>query len=506
MNGTVSTMRKAGLLGLGLLVAGGILLPDAAGAPPGRASVSSGTESVSHSPPAEAPIRPVSWTQPAECPGCRKGNGIAMHPHHGVLPAPVHPRAPRRPLQYATPHTARPGVGYFGSDGVVNTWVNEEDPYLEPSPFEKFLTDALRQSWIRTEYLHWEVEEPGPVLLGAPLQTVLGDPREPFPVFDNQVPANEIGEAVVPDLDDINFKDTPGIRATWGLPMRSGSFEASFFALEQASDRMSVPEIEPQEETFIGGVLFIDPGFFAATSLLSNGEPSDIVELYNQSFTASYENDTLGTQLNFALESILASYPDVKLQPIVGLRYMLIQENLTQRGVFREVFPEPGTVDPETGEIIAESSFGPPLTSVIESETSNNFLGGTLGLRFELDHKWLTLGFEPSLSVGGNGFSARVRTDNLRSLADPTVVTEEEHIVFAGVGELKAYAQAHLTENFSLHVGYNFLQAMQISRPGENIFYNDRGPFPTPPAVVVDAERTELEFEGLTVGGEIRFK
>lgn len=425
---------------------------------------------------------------------------------------PVSPRAPGIPLEYATPGTAQAGVGYYGPDGIVTQQVAHDDAWQEPSPLERFFSEAASHSWVRLEYLQWDVEDPGNKLLGARLGSVINE-RTPFPVFDFQDPPNQIGDAIVPDTNALSMKDINGIRGTWGVDTTFGTFEANFFALDQAGDKYAVPDLHPQREIAISTPIpsvIIEPGFFAATSLLENGQPSNLVQLYNRAFVVTYENDVLGAEANLVLKTIRLGYArGLEIQPLIGGRYLLIQEQMTQTGVFAEAQQVTGTIvnnqivigPPVSGQILA-----PPLTSVIDSDTFNNIAGPTIGVRVEYQHPRFTLGVEPKITFGADAFSARVSTERLRSAADPHVITKDEGVMFSPVGELQLYARIHVTENFSLSVGYSIVEAFRITRPADNIFYNDNGPFPTPPGVVLDTDETDFQLKGLTVGGEIRFK
>jgi hypothetical protein len=58
---------------------------------------------------------------------------------------------------------------------------------------------------------------------------------------------------------------------------------------------------------------------------------------------------------------------------------------------------------------------------------------------------------------------------------------------------------------FSLYAGYNFTYLFRVTRPHDNIYYNDNGPN-APPGVVVNADTQDMHIQGLNVGGEIRFR
>jgi hypothetical protein len=74
------------------------------------------------------------------------------------------------------------------------------------------------------------------------------------------------------------------------------------------------------------------------------------------------------------------------------------------------------------------------------------------------------------------------------------------------MAELGVYARIHPKEWFSIHVGYNLIWVGNITRPHDNIYYNDNGPLPTPTGVVLKTNLEDMLIDGLMIGGEIRFK
>jgi hypothetical protein len=164
-----------------------------------------------------------------------------------------------------------------------------------------------------------------------------------------------------------------------------------------------------------------------------------------------------------------------------------LQEALNQEGVFTDV-------------ILSQD-----LVSQIDSSTTNDMYGGMAGLRAEMTWKRLTFGVQPRFGLAGNTATATVRTNNFRSLADGEQITSARETLVAPVFDLGVYARFGITKNFSVNVGYNFLWLGQITRPEDNIFYNDNGPFPTPPDIHVDMQKHSISIEGISAGGEFRF-
>ena len=447
----------AGRFIFGVLVAYCLLVPESLFAQ-GYAPVQS--SSVGTSAPVPMPV-PGNWTPRGYWP---------LESHHPQLVSPV---TPGQPIDYGTAATARNGVGYFGSDRIVTTEGTLYDDFLEPSPLERCLSSALKESRFRMEYLLWTIHDPGHVMLGAPIAGIV-NPQIPFPVFDFAAPPNFLGNAVVPNLRDISFEDINGIRGTWEVPLTFGAFELSAFALEQASDAF-IANL-PQEE------------FLIAISTLNFGDVVDNrVFLYNENYKATYTSDLWGAETKVFFDVSPPWHP-IQVRPMVGFKYLNIQEQLRQSGQF---------VD----------SFGvtPPLTRVVDSDTSNNLYGMLLGGRVEFVTPWVTVGAEPSVMLGGDNYRARVTTENFRGVADGVVKTESRKLIFSPVLGVNAYVRVKVTENISAFVGYNALWALRITRPENNVYYNDNG-FDRPPGVRVDEETTDFRAYGISVGGEIRFR
>ena len=106
-------------------------------------------------------------------------------------------------------------------------------------------------------------------------------------------------------------------------------------------------------------------------------------------------------------------------------------------------------------------------------------------------------------SAKSDRYNARVRTNNFRGLQDGEVITEMSDTIFSPVVELAVYLRFKVHERAEFHVGYNVLWASRVTRPHDNIRYNDNGSFPEPPGVVVDVKHDDFTLEGLTLGGVI---
>lgn len=370
-----------------------------------------------------------------------------------------------------------PADGQYGAgpDGLITEQISGDRGFhYEDTPFDRFLTAAAKSTWIRVEYLQWNFDKPGGALLGSSVAGVV-DPSRPFQVTIAGQPAT----AQVPTTRNLKFQDVQGIRGSIGLPTSAGTFEANYFAFgsSKSSEFLAVAPADPLAPEL--QVQF-------ATSTRLDGQPSNNLFLYDSSFQFFQTTRMSGAEANWIANSPYDT--GFIVRPLAGFRYIDARERLFQQGTF----DQQGLLDP-------------PLVSNINSTVINRIYAPQLGMRFEWVDQWFTLGFEPKVAFGVNQFDATVRTDRLRSAGDPTVITTDGGNQFAPIGDFSVYGKVHLRDNFSLFVSYQLMVAGGISRPAENIFYNDNGSA-NPAAIVVDPDFQRMVWQGLTIGGELRFR
>lgn len=388
---------------------------------------------------------------------------------------PTFPDTPAVPYQTANPSTAVPGVGYYGRDGIVTRRIPDEESWDEDGPVERLISTVLKNSYFRTEYLFWDIQSPEGLRLGATLAGGNVDPDN-IALLDGNNQVVALGR--IPTTDKLQTNDNNGVRLTLGVPLMGGDFELSGFMLEQASDRDRAPDLPSNPLALIPRVV--------VTSTTTNGAAGSNVFVYDRSYDVDYKSDVWGLDSKYVFD-VLSPDMGLRLRPFLGVRYMNIDEIMTQRGVF--------------------DNFGQnvPLTTLIESSSYNNLFGGQIGTRLEFVHPWFTLGAEPRAGLGVNKSKARVQTTNLRSLADGEFTTTQQDTRFTPVFEARLYGQVHLTDYFTLHAGYNWMYIPNLIRANNIINYNDNG-LNNPPGVVVDSRTSELTIKGLSVGGEFRFR
>jgi len=397
------------------------------------------------------------------------------------------PTTPRQPMQYATASTAEPGVGYANGPGFVTTLVDDDEGELEPTPFENLIRRSLHRMWFRTEYLNWSFSNPGDRLLGD--KTLLtGNPTNRF-VVTNPGPGPVTATARVMDLGPIDLGDNNGIRGTFGIPFRTAVLEISGFAFDQADDTLVGKDIRRAiaDTQLPGGG---QSARFIGTTFTLNGKRSLVPpRLYDESFSARFTSSLWGVGGNIVFNTDSNPGEGLRIRPMLGFRYIALKERLTQIGVYN------------AGRTIADQ------TSVIDSQTHNRIYGPTLGVRLELEHRWFTIGASPSVMLAANSMETTVLSDRFLGPNDPQFRTEIDRTIFTPAFQIGVYGRAHVTENFSIHIGWDFLWMTRIVRPHDSINYNVNavGGVPTSSAISARKALGDFQAHGLSVGGELRF-
>lgn len=371
-----------------------------------------------------------------------------------------------------------PGHRYVDANGrVVNRQEYDPNAWDSNRPIEKALEYVFGEAQFRFDYLDWQLDMPGNASLGAPVSGVQNT-REPFEVFDRVTGASR-GNAIVPTLDTLSLRDVPGMRGMMTLPYKDFSLEVNAFFTGQTGDSVT-----------------LDPsrlGTLVATTLTVNGSPAtDGALIYDQLFTADLTSQLWGAEGNILLADPLGHtmYNGLilNLEPLVGFRYLQLDEMLHQQGT-----------DTNAGTI------SPALTSVINSTTINNIYGPTLGIRIEARSKFLTFGVQPKITFALNDYSAAVYTADLFAAGETPTITRIEEIDYTALFEFNAYLKWHVTESCNIHVGYDYMFASRVARPYKAIRYDSiRLSGTNAPNVRVQRDLDDFFLQGLTVGAEFR--
>ena len=365
------------------------------------------------------------------------------------------------------------------------------------SPIDLTIREELAGIGFRLEYLNWTVSKMDRTLLGAPLDGV-PDPSEEFVVT---LPNGTNSTAFVPTTDNLGaWTKQDGFKGTFVLPIWTGAVESSFWILEDDHRRFDATNlVQPDPNLIAFPGIPVDKPAFIATSLLSNGVPGNLVVLYDQ-FQAAYTNRIWSGDVNYYHELPMAADP-WKVEPSIGFRYMNYNEYFDQYGYFDNRY----NIDSLTGRLLN------PIRSQINTTAVNNLYGLQLGMRLQLESKWVTLGVEPRAILGVNNYSTRVQTSNLRDSAlnplldDGVTTSRYSKNSFWPAFDLGVNARIHVTDYATIRVGYNLLVMSNIARGPDAIYYNDNGIL-NPPAIVAKDSQNDVLIHGLSVGLEMQLR
>ncbi len=467
----------------GILTGAMLLLPSAAGA---------------QSPYAPSPIQQTGYAGPPKdgIPQAFRDVGRSVHhlaepvlppvftsPHNGTSYYQASPSGPGYDLLHGGPYGACPPGGPCPG-GIAQTSYEllPDDRYCEPGLHCDAIGEALQYTWMRFEYLNYSIEDPGDVLIGAPVRGL--NEREGTIISTGLPVIDPSGVSYfIPDTSPLDLSSNNGVRATLGIPTRIGTLEASIWTLAQADDAV----VYTPEPLLLGGFptgLLVVPG----TSLEIDGQPGQVVPtnvtstiLYDQGYSASTSTHLFGTEGMFVFNPVTPNQ-HLQFQPVLGIQWINFRERFVVAG--RDNFTN--------------------TNHEINSRSRNNIFGPTIGFRAELLlHERVTLGVTPKLLVGFNRHKDTVFTQQNLSATEPQITTQDTDSDFAPGFDLSTSVRVKVSDHLSIFVSYQLYLLSQVSRPYENISYNEITP--QMPNIILDAERQNMMVQGLTVGGELRF-
>lgn len=342
---------------------------------------------------------------------------------------------------------------------VMDYHVGQKPKLWDPeAPIEKGLTALAQRSWLKFEYLHWNLDRPDARDIGAPVVGRL----DPQSIFDNLNGGISAGVGVTPSTNSLGLADTSGIRGTWGLDLANAEMELQFFGTEQNTSVLSFNNISAfrdSDPNFSGN---ISEGTEARpnilTPLLTNGAPASADSANYLIFDDTYQAD-ISTQM-WGAELTLLSKPympdnEVAWQWLGGFRYLVYEEEFNHGGTFTNG----GTVT--------------PVVTRIGAQTTNNMYGPELGGRLSVRNRWFSLSATPRVAFTLNDYTADTYSGPLAGAADGfTSRVSQNEIDFTPIVQLSLTAEAHVTPNFSLYGGYDFMWIYRMTRPFDNIVYD----------------------------------
>ncbi|MDG1896661.1 MAG: BBP7 family outer membrane beta-barrel protein [Fuerstiella sp.] len=401
------------------------------------------------------------------------------------------------PAQYPHGRHQMPGVHVPQSSyqaPILDYYVGQK-PALwdDQQPIEQFVTALGKRSWFRVDYLHMDFERPGNVLLGAPLLNV----TDPLLVADELAGGVTTGVGIIPSLNGVDLSDNSGIRGTWGLDLQGAEFELEFFGTEEKTDSLSMTNLQGFRDP-----LFPELGTEARPNvvvpLLTNGAPADAASanylIYDQSYSAELKAKMWGAEAIIVEDSYVPG-DGYAWQWLGGFRYVAFEEQLSQLGQFN-------------GGLGAA-----PATRVsrINSSTSNNMYGPEVGARASIVHRKFTFSMTPRIAFTLNDHTAKTQagplTEAAVSATNPLRSFSESNIEFTPLFELSFTGEIHVTPNFSIFGGYDFMWMYNVTRPFNNIRYGSvpsaAGAFT--PVVSQNVDLDTFYTKGLSFGCVLRY-
>lgn len=386
-----------------------------------------------------------------------------------------------------------PGVTY--GNNVINYRVNKFQGFgNDQQPIEAFLGQFTRRSWLRVEFLLWDIEDPGDRLIGAPISDT--DGRDPFLVSDIGT-GESFGFAIVPDLNGVTLDNSAGIRGTYGIAFNGGEIEFSVMGNDQASGLINFPNLQanrpeppdpadPNPPPPDAGLGTVNNPNIIIPLLVDGvaGSADDVAFLgFDSSYRASLQSQLWGAELN-VLSAPQAQVNAFTWQWLGGIRYLNFDESFNQVGVSDE------------GGAVA------PITTSIRTSTTNNMYGPTFGFRSQLANKYFTFSASPRVTFALNDFTSRqsFSQDGIGSSLS------EEEIDFTTLTQVSLSAQFHPSEAWTFFAGYDFFWSHRTARPFRGTVYDSTlAGAQLQPQIDLEPNPESLFIEGLSFGATFRF-
>ncbi|MDB4614111.1 BBP7 family outer membrane beta-barrel protein [bacterium] len=432
-------------------------------------------------------------------------------------PFEVHGMPPAMPSGYGLPGPHMGGYGMpqgaarggFGGmpAPVLDHYVQKPDSQWDSGgPIESFLTTLFTRSRLRVDYMMWNLDEPGNVSLGAPINLQRSvfeggsDSNVPFEIFDPASGAT-LGSGIVPTLRNMTLNDINGVRGNLVVPFRGGSVEANVWGLEQKNDLFSVSGISDRRVTDPVDPTITRLGTESIPNIvipfLTNGTVTDPGNLasrvYDDSFSAELSSQMWGAEVNIFTDYAVPGN-GFKFEPMYGFRFINLQES----------FDMVGTRTNGGAEAVQ--------TDTTHSRANNNVYGPSIGFKTALVHDRFVLEAVPRVTFALNNYSGHTRT-TLQELDDAGVPfgtsssADEDEVDYTTAFQVSLSARAYITPRFWLFGGYDFMWVHRLSRPYGNLNYNsttdDLGA--TIFSTNLNSDLESAMTHGFSVGGEFNF-
>jgi hypothetical protein len=346
------------------------------------------------------------------------------------------------------------------------------------TPYDAYLKNVFKQVWWRVDYLNWGIKGPGSNYVGESVPGV-EKPDDPF-----LQPFGPEGFSLVkvPSLDQTQLPNNNGIRVAAGLPTTFGEIEGSMFVLSQAEEEVNYDNFINQNSNILNGLF---PTYIGINTNF-NGEKALNIFPFDRSYMYRYTSQVFGSDLNIHWDlrkTDLGFNHDV----LVGAKFLNVSERFYQKG----------TAD-ESGAVIL-------YTEEIDSSSRNLIVGPQVGMRTEFKHQWFVLGVENKVMLGMNNIQNNIKHASFNAVNNFGVTDQTQNTQnFAAAYDLHTYAKAKIGHNFWLNVGFNFMGVTGVSRPDDNITYDDDDLL-FPMLIGMDSKLQTYFVQGISIGGEYRF-
>lgn len=389
------------------------------------------------------------------------------------------------------PGVQQPGLPFQQQPAPGPAWHQQNSHVLyellpdhHPQAVPPNVSEALSQSYLRFDYLFWKLSDYEDQFIGAPVL----DPTVDLSGEDrlNRLQANDrlLGARqatiVVPSLGKLSMDNLNGFRGTFGLPTNVGVFEAEGFIIEESQQGI---RREPFED--LAAVTFTTQ--IPAVTLLDNGVASNnTMILFSEGMSVRIATRLMGTEGNWIGKP---AHPNTGLDisPIVGFRYMYLDENMLISG---QDIPDPLNA-PTT-----------VLDHRLGSAAQNNVFGPQIGVKAAASWWKLSVGGEFKFLMGINRIRNRVWTDQIFAVDEEPQLSEDQNTRFAPTIDLSVYLRFHASENFTLFAGYDYILGGGYTRSANNIYYDAAASVNSPPNIRLNTSLETFSTQGLTVGGE----
>jgi hypothetical protein len=429
-----------------------------------------------------------AWAPYGGYPPMSSPYGSSYSPHSADPPAMV----PNGPVMNQGPYPHPRSIYEFQPQGDVR------GPFYSSSTGGQRMSDALQNTWFRVDYLNYELTDPGERLIGSEwlntnARDVLHAPGNTDPLSASIIPLARDRDGTVrtdingnfliaPDAQDLgsfDFNNRNGIRLTMGIPTESGTIEGNIWGLKSVDESFRVEPVFDQTGLFlvIPAIPLTNNGQYVDPSL----DVSAPMILFDDFMHVQFGQELYGAEINY-LRRIFDYGSPVRFELLAGARYIRFYEDMLITGNDLQTQTSP--------QILATSS--------------NHVFGPSIGLRMEFEEWIVKLGAESRLTAAFNRHNNLVRTVDLFPDNRTPVQFDDDHTDVSPIHELSLYAQIKLTHRLKLRVGYNLLTMFEMSRPQNNVVWDDSGIVDGPTLIRVDDGDLEtVNVRGLFVSGEL---